>query len=373
MGWSFRKRVKIIPGVHLNVSKSGISTTIGVRGANVNISKKGTYLNTGIPGTGISSRKKIGGGFKNKSKPVNQEPINEPIDNINSVDVDDITSQNMEGVKQTIMLAHQQRLQLRKDIIKVKSELAKSKAKLIFSYIFIFGFFKKGMVAEIKSDIQSQRRVINDLAEEVKKSYVGLDVDFSEDMEAEYKSLVKSFESLTQSSKIWDVTGAYNEDTRKTRSAASTVIKKNETKIGFKQLPDIKSKYQAMYFKNLNGADVYIYPNFIIMYEKNGKFGVIDFSELDFKVMRTRFIETEVVPKDSKIIDKTWAKVNKNGTPDKRFKGNYQIPVVAYGDILMKTQTGMNENWQFSNCDSCIDFGEKFLRYKGIIESLVHS
>ena len=370
MSWSFRKRVKIIPGIHLNVSKSGISTTIGVRGANINIGKKGTYLNTGIPGTGISHRQKISGGNQNKPNPIPENLTHEPADNIISSDVQEITSQNMEGIKQAIMLAHQQRIDLKKDTLKVKAVLAKTKTKLILSYVFIYGLINKEKAAEIKTDIEAQKATIKELREEVEKSYVALDIDFSEDMEADYNSLIKSFNELSQSKKIWDVTGAYDEDTRKTRSAASTVIKKNETKIGFKQLPDIKSKYEAMYFNNLNGADVYIYPNFVIMFEKKGKFGVIDYSELDFRATRTRFVETGKIPKDSKVIDKTWAKVNKNGTPDKRFKGNYQIPIVAYGDIVMKTDTGMNENWQFSNYEKCAEFGEKFYNYQQTIERL---
>lgn len=37
MARNFRRRVKIIPGVHLNFSKRGISTSIGVSGANVTV------------------------------------------------------------------------------------------------------------------------------------------------------------------------------------------------------------------------------------------------------------------------------------------------------------------------------------------------
>lgn len=59
MAWKFRKRIKIAPGLTINVSRSGISTTIGPKGANINIGKNGTYLNTGIPGTGIYDRKRI--------------------------------------------------------------------------------------------------------------------------------------------------------------------------------------------------------------------------------------------------------------------------------------------------------------------------
>jgi len=62
MAWSYRKRITIAPGVRLNVSKKGVSTTLGMRGSSINFGQNGIYLNTGIPGTGIYSRKKISGG-----------------------------------------------------------------------------------------------------------------------------------------------------------------------------------------------------------------------------------------------------------------------------------------------------------------------
>ena len=62
MAWSFRKRIKIAPGVHINLSKSGVSTSIGPKGAKVTMGPRGTYLHTGIPGTGIYNRQKIGPG-----------------------------------------------------------------------------------------------------------------------------------------------------------------------------------------------------------------------------------------------------------------------------------------------------------------------
>ena len=63
MAWNYRKRVKIAPGVHLNFSKNGVSTSIGPKGAKVTFGKNGTYMSTGIPGTGLYSRQKISGGY----------------------------------------------------------------------------------------------------------------------------------------------------------------------------------------------------------------------------------------------------------------------------------------------------------------------
>ena len=54
MAWRFQKRIRILPGVSLNLSKGGISTSIGPRGAKVNIGKKGVRATTSIPGTGLS-------------------------------------------------------------------------------------------------------------------------------------------------------------------------------------------------------------------------------------------------------------------------------------------------------------------------------
>ena len=58
----YRKSIKLLPGLKVNVSKSGLSLSAGVRGASVTLGPKGTYVNTGIPGTGLYQRKKIGGG-----------------------------------------------------------------------------------------------------------------------------------------------------------------------------------------------------------------------------------------------------------------------------------------------------------------------
>jgi hypothetical protein len=64
----FRKSIKIAPGLKINFSKSGISSTIGGKGLSVNIGSRGTYLNTGIPGTGISNRTKLDGKTERNNK-----------------------------------------------------------------------------------------------------------------------------------------------------------------------------------------------------------------------------------------------------------------------------------------------------------------
>lgn len=74
MAWNYRKRIKIFPGIYLNFSKGGVSTSIGPKGAKVSFGKKGTFLNTSIPGTGLYSRKKISNNNddNNENHPINE-------------------------------------------------------------------------------------------------------------------------------------------------------------------------------------------------------------------------------------------------------------------------------------------------------------
>jgi hypothetical protein len=62
MAFRFRKSFKIAPGVRINVSSSGLSTTLGPRGLSVTMGRRGTFLNAGIPGTGVSTRGRLGNG-----------------------------------------------------------------------------------------------------------------------------------------------------------------------------------------------------------------------------------------------------------------------------------------------------------------------
>src|SRR5580704_7598803 len=56
MGFRFRRRLRIFPGLYLNVSKSGVTTSIGGHGATLNLSKRGTRTTIGLPGSGLSWR-----------------------------------------------------------------------------------------------------------------------------------------------------------------------------------------------------------------------------------------------------------------------------------------------------------------------------
>ena len=53
MGLRLFRRIKIAPGISINLSKSGLSASAGMRGARVTLGPRGVRRTVGIPGTGI--------------------------------------------------------------------------------------------------------------------------------------------------------------------------------------------------------------------------------------------------------------------------------------------------------------------------------
>ncbi len=61
MGFRFRKSIKLFPGVKVNLSNRGVSTSIGGPGATVNLKPgRKAKVTVGIPGSGLSYSSDIG-------------------------------------------------------------------------------------------------------------------------------------------------------------------------------------------------------------------------------------------------------------------------------------------------------------------------
>jgi hypothetical protein len=55
----FHKSFRLFPGVHLNLSKTGVSLSLGAAPLTINLGTDKTMVTTSIPGTGISNREII--------------------------------------------------------------------------------------------------------------------------------------------------------------------------------------------------------------------------------------------------------------------------------------------------------------------------
>jgi tetratricopeptide (TPR) repeat protein len=68
MGFRFFRRLKLAPGISLNFSKSGISTSLGVPGARLTLGGRGVRGTVGIPGTGLYYTEELGRGGEGRRR-----------------------------------------------------------------------------------------------------------------------------------------------------------------------------------------------------------------------------------------------------------------------------------------------------------------
>lgn len=61
MGFRFRKSIKVLPGVRINLSHRGVGTRVGPKGLGFTAGPSGKRVNASLPGTGLSYSKKVGG------------------------------------------------------------------------------------------------------------------------------------------------------------------------------------------------------------------------------------------------------------------------------------------------------------------------
>jgi len=375
MAWKFRKRLTLFPGFRINLSKSGLSATVGIRGLSVNLGRNGAFLNTGLPGTGIYDRKRIGA----IPVDVKDQPVITPEENrfaeylpsgateIKSFVPELLTSDGFFGLKESVAKAQEEKSNLRNEWHSAKAKHSFSTFLLGVSYLLIFGF----LIKWFKNNYETRKQDAID----VRKVYEDfkLEIDFNLDDQAlnEYISLENHFDLLSKSIKIWDVTSSQENDMIKTRSAASSSVTRTPIIFERGQLDYINNKYIPLKLNNANGGSLYIYPGFLVMPSKiSTAFAIIDFRDLHFEHHVQRFIEEETVPSDSQIVDQTWRYVNKNGSPDRRFSNNYQIPVVHYYEINFKTKKGLNESYQISNPDAGRAFAVAFEKYSESLRKL---
>ena len=372
MGLKFRRRQKLFPGVYVNFSAKGISTTVGVKGLSVNFNKTGTYLNTGIPGTGLYDRQKISGKKKAGKSPIHKSSISDLIDNeldsyvfipeelkgeIKSESANQVTSSSLKAVKQTFIAAYHEKLEIERELTEISLKEKKAKKLKFWSKLLLVGFIIKWFDNNHKEKADYKQELTKQFIECI----VNVDIDIDSSKVEEYEKFSHSFSKLSNCEQVWDMTSANaNNDNR---SSASESVTREKTKIGLKKIEFLHADYTPKYFKNTNGSDIYLYPGFVALFDDKKNFGLVSLDDIKISYAESKFLEEGNVLNDSEIIGSTWAKVNKNGTPDKRFKGNYQIPIVRYGELKFKSNTGVHEVFLFSNSQSAKDFQSKFANY----------
>lgn len=329
MGLRYRRSINLGGGFRINLSKSGIGYSWGVKGYRVTKTARGTTRTTAsIPGTGISYVHETGKGKKRNAAPTTPVPT---IDNNhydtkiieNNITVDTVS----EGLEDMLATA--------KNAIKLNRT-----ANIGFWVTLILGFASPILFILTLAFLALKIYVKI-------KGVVNLDYTIDDDQQPIVDERINPIVRITQCAKVWRITQSSKVINKKyTGGASSTVVRtpcKASTKIPF----PFKTNSQCAVFQYKKETMIFLPDKLFIM--AGSKIGALNYSDIKTFAHTTRFHESQAIPKDAQVIGHTWQYVNKSGGPDKRFSNNKQIPICLYGELELQSAQGLDTVIMFSN------------------------
>jgi hypothetical protein len=121
--------------------------------------------------------------------------------------------------------------------------------------------------------------------------------------------------------------------------------------------------HSVPHLKNSKGGELYLYPCFVLYRALGETFSLIEHKDIQWDARSISFPEVDKIPSDARVAGQIWAKANKDGTRDKRFANNYEIPLVQYGELRLTTTGGLNEEFHVSNLDRLVNFVKAFKEF----------
>jgi len=197
---------------------------------------------------------------------------------------------------------------------------------------------------------------------------VALDLSsVSEDVKAKFNRALQEWKSVYDSDAVYYIMSTQalsrGEQIQQRTTAGTTVNRVSvNSKISFLNKflsnmgydPFIDTCFEPIVASTRGNGALVIYPGFIVaMYDNKllepNRIKVYTWEGFRIKKSRTTFIESGFLPpKDAKIVSYTYEHANIDGSMDRRFASNRQIPIVEYGKICFNNM-GTIYDYMISN------------------------
>lgn len=397
MGWRFRKSFTVVPGLRLNLSKSGLSASIGGSPFTLNVGPRGVMGTASIPGTGISYRQHFSAGAAHVTDipasygtgpipatlpvpaptpaPATTTVVNTaPIEEIHSASTELLTSTTLKQMKELIQTAFRQQQEIICDLDRARDAKIRTQQRYeSWEGGFLFKrLFKKAFVKR-KEEFETETARVDELEQQLKLSKISTYIEIEGEQAALYYRLRDEFAALSDCSAIWDVKTRQATDKFHERTTANTRIDRERVRFGLGSCDLIEWEQKVPHLQNAKGGDMYLYPGFILYRAAREAFSLIEYHDAPGNVTAVSFQEEDGVPSDSQVIGQTWAKANKDGSQDRRFANNYQIPIARYGALALKSNYGLWEEFQFSNVQKLVNFANALNSFTASFERVANA
>jgi hypothetical protein len=284
---------------------------------------------------------------------------------IRSASTGTLTTEGLEPVKELLTKAEEERSRLLPELQIAQQEAARLRTKhqrwssgFLLRRLFKGYFGRLGEQATEAADKQAE------LEEQERLSRLATEFDLPDNLKDLFGRLSDAVAALAGSQRIWDTVSSVATDRGRERTTASQSIARRPVGISLGTCDLIQGSLKVPHLMNANGGEIFLYPAFVLYFVSQQAFALVDIRNVTLDYNLISFIEEETVPTDAELIGHTWKKANKDGSPDRRFANNYQIPVVNYGNFRLTSPSGLNEAYMISNERLARRFAEAFFKYQ---------
>jgi len=328
--------------VRLNLSRSGLGASFGVKGARIGVGPRGTYIHAGR------------GGFYYRqtilpSRP--QHPTPQPAQTIQtpSAELQQISSSAALAIDSSAdtLLQEFNRVTKRKDVFAasvVAGVLLLIRAVLVPVEWWLLG----GLVVAVALVATIARH--ND----VTNGTLLLRYSLNPESTDKFTRLQSAFSKLAACHRIWHVDASGHTDDWKRNAGVQTIVERSDARAGTGVPPKVNCNINVPTLA-AKGTSLYFFPDRLLIRDGSGIGGVL-YRDLQSGASAFRFVEDGYVPQDATQVDTTWRYVAKKGGPDRRFNNNRQLPVMRYGNLALASQSGVREMFQCSVPDTATEF-----------------
>lgn len=361
MGWYLRKSIGFGP-FRVNLSKSGIGYSFGVRGARIGANSRGTYIRMGRGSVYYQKYLHANSGGQ-PSQPVPLQP--QPTADQELAEVISTASASSLQDSSATELLHELTVHYRKQriapIVIVLTALVVGIAIANKAPIWLqIGFLLIGAVAHALTTRADYRRKV-----------VHLDYSLEPDSARAYVALLQGVDQLRYVGGLWRISSQEMNADTKYHAGAQYSVNRKRISAAFEAPPFISTD-TAVLMLNAGPQRLYFLPDRILVYD-GGEIGAVQYGTVTCTVQPSTFVESETVPPDTEIIGRTWRYTNKSGGPDRRFANNPEIPIVRYAELKMQSSGGLNYVIQASNMEKAKSFTQAIKEYGAHLGLTGHS
>ena len=359
MSWRFRKTFTVMPGVKLNLTRHGLSATVGASPFSVNVGPRGVYANMGIPGTGVWNRERLDAPSGQQPAAVHPHfPVPPPsltlvpnaTGEIRSASTESLSSENLDGLRHLLTHAHEEYTALEREIAVAAWEGSKATERYkSWNRGFLFKRLFKTAFATHKDNSDMALAKMDELQEQLRQTRIATEITIDKEQAEPYYQMRDDFAALCSCHTIWNLLTERAIDQVKQRSISNVVVDRTPVQFKLDSCDIIQWDQQVPHLTNRTGGDMFVYPGFILYRASKQAFALIEFRDVDVKYTTVRFTDRDAIPADSHIVGHTWQYANKDGRPDRRFGNNHQIPIAQYAELLFTSRDGLDVRYMFSN------------------------